>query len=99
MTLVTVDPGTSKRRAREKTKGTETKTGTQIPSTITTGQDPVADLATFAALAEASASEREEKRTVHEDVTESPGASTTIFVKVAPGPIQAPGLKSLVVRA
>ena len=42
----------------------------------------------------AEASEREEKRTVHEDVTESPGASTTIFVKVAPGPIQAPGLKA-----
>ena len=43
----------------------------------------------------AEASEREEKRTVHEDVTvtESPGASTTIFVKVAPGPIQAPGLE------
>ena len=35
------------------------------------------------------AGEREEKRTVHEDVTESPGASTTILVKVAPGPIQA----------
>ena len=41
----------------------------------------------------AEASEREEKRTVHEDVTESPGASTTILVKVAPGPIQAPGLE------
>ena len=41
----------------------------------------------------AEAGEREEKKTVHEDVTESPGASTTIFVKVAPGPIQAPGLE------
>ena len=39
------------------------------------------------------AGEREEKRTVHEDVTESPGASTSILVKVAPGPIQAPGLE------
>ena len=41
----------------------------------------------------AQASEREEKKAVHEDVTESPGASTTIFIKVAPGPIQAPGLE------
>ena len=41
----------------------------------------------------AEASEREEKRTVHEDVTESPGASTMIFIKVTPCPIQAPGLK------
>ena len=47
----------------------------------------------------AQASEREEKKAVHEDVTESPGASTTIFVEVAPGPIQASGLKVLVVRA
>ena len=37
--------------------------------------------------------EREEKRTDHEDVTERPGACTTIFVKVAFGPIQAPGLE------
>jgi hypothetical protein len=38
-------PVQAREEQEKRAKGTETETGTQIPSTMTTGQDPVADSA------------------------------------------------------
>jgi hypothetical protein len=86
-----VDPGTSKRRAREQSNGYRNQDS--LLSCFAPELQPQARIRQRIRQALSEAGEREEKRTVHEDVTKSPGASTTILVKVAPGPIQAPGLK------
>ena len=58
-------PVQAREEQENRAMGTEDEVGTQFSSTITTGQDPVADSASV------GGGQREEKRTVHEDVTES----------------------------